>query len=305
MIVNLHQSAINNSIPVLSLRLIRQIKSEGLALIQLNDSETSWHFLEDCEIMSSNIENEANPSKMIALHINSLNSLYYEGSYNYKLQQWRRLYITNTSNICLHLLEDVPESSGQKCLWNACIVLTRYLESQMYINKSDWNNLKVLELGAGAALLSLFSHIVMNASCVCVTEQSTCLEYTKQNIRQNNHHINYDKLMIMELEWGNKLFIDNKPQIFDIIIGCDITFNPNLLDKLLYTIQFSLKDLNSICYLCHDDESCPSARNIYGYLMNKVKSYHLNIINISNYRDYINNVYHRSSIHIWKLTLES
>ena len=335
MIANLYRSEVGQSNDSNSIAVVLQERTyEGLVLVKQNNLAL-WFFQDDCEIMCSNVENESN-SKPIALHITSLNSLYSEGSYNYKLQQWRRLFITQYSNISLRLLEDVPESSGQKCLWNACIVLTRYLEAQFHLIGMDWSALSVLELGAGAALLSLFSHIVMNAHYVSVTEQATCMEYTLQNIHQNKQLINFDKIDIMELDWGNAVIANatnnktdntntnntnttnktnktnrssdivqdtNNHLTFDIIIGCDITFNPVLIDKLLITIQYSLNNKTSICYLCHDEESCPSAKNIWDILSHKVLLYNMSIIQLDNYRDYIDIAYHRPSIHIWKLML--
>jgi hypothetical protein len=129
---------------------------------------TSWFFQEECVPWYPRMT----PTVKVSAFLDNLSSLRQEGSYCYKLKQWRRFYVT-LEGIVINLVEDVPESGGQNCLWSAGAVMARYLEC------SDLRNVlcgqRILELGAGAGLTSMMAALL--GGDVYSTEQKSCLGY--------------------------------------------------------------------------------------------------------------------------------
>jgi hypothetical protein len=92
----------------------------GIEGEQEGKDHTAWHFAETCTPWRKNIA----PTTKISPHLTSINSLRFEGFYNYQSRYWERYYVT-TGGIVISLLEDIPETGGQNCLWGAGLVMAR------------------------------------------------------------------------------------------------------------------------------------------------------------------------------------
>lgn len=79
-----------------------------------------WHFHESCTAWRKNMA----PVSKISPHLSSINCLRFEGFYSYQHRYWQRYFVT-TDGIVISLMEDIPESGGQNCLWAAGLVMGR------------------------------------------------------------------------------------------------------------------------------------------------------------------------------------
>jgi hypothetical protein len=138
--------------------------------ISQNDemTRTSWFFQEECVPWYPRMT----PTSKVSSFLDNLSSLRQEGSYCYQLKQWRRFYVT-LEGIVISLVEDVPESGGQNCIWSAGLVMARYLECSDL--RSELSGRRILELGAGAGLTSMMAALL--GGDVYSTEQKSCLGY--------------------------------------------------------------------------------------------------------------------------------
>ena len=98
------------------------------------------------------------------LYISDIASLRKEGVYCYSMKAWKRCYVSR-EGVCISIVEDVPESGGQFCLWTAGLVLTNFLEYD-YDFRRSLKDKRVLEIGAGAGLTSMMASI-LGANVVC------------------------------------------------------------------------------------------------------------------------------------------
>lgn len=128
-------------------------------------------------------------------------------------------------------------------LWNAGKVVSRYLEDNAASLIKDKN---VLELGAGAGLPSLVcaSH---GAKKVVVTDypEADLIE----NLRYNIEHSLKDRQLNVAAQgylWGNDVrplqsHLDGDDANFDLLILADILFNHSEHNKLISTLQKTIK----------------------------------------------------------------
>jgi hypothetical protein len=149
-VVNIHQYNTNNVDKGIQVREwsqyeLSQISSED------DNSILAWYFSESLSTWTPT----SHLSKCCP-YIKSLDSLRYEGSFCHQLKVWKRFYITKFG-VCVQLIEDIPESGGQNCLWSAGIILSEYFQSPLC--GIDFRGKKVLELGSGNMLLLTQMHL--------------------------------------------------------------------------------------------------------------------------------------------------
>ena len=89
-------------------------------LLPHSHTQSIWHFSDQCTQWRKHLT----PIGKIAPHLTSIDTLRYEGFYEYTHKHWRRYYCTS-EGIVITLLEDVPECGGQNCLWAAGLVMAR------------------------------------------------------------------------------------------------------------------------------------------------------------------------------------
>ena len=137
-------------------------------------------------------------------------------------------------------------------VYDACIVLSRYFESQPSI---DFNNLSVLEIGCGPGLNSLSICIGKTPSLVvCTDGDEKSLTLSRTNKEKNKDVIkNEDRLQIQLLRWeveeDHHAALDvNNNNKYDVIIASDVIACPykenyihllNVFDTLLSTASDS------------------------------------------------------------------
>eukprot|EP00602_Paraphysomonas_sp_CaronLab_P013061 CAMPEP_0185038504 /NCGR_PEP_ID=MMETSP1103-20130426/34242_1 /TAXON_ID=36769 /ORGANISM="Paraphysomonas bandaiensis, Strain Caron Lab Isolate" /LENGTH=282 /DNA_ID=CAMNT_0027576969 /DNA_START=76 /DNA_END=921 /DNA_ORIENTATION=+ len=227
--------------PVSKAEIIDQSFEDVACKIRPVDGQESvWCFREQCVPWFSWMT----PVDKISAYLTSISSLCSEGSYCHILKQWKRYFVTR-DGILLELVEDVPEAGGQNCLWAAGLVMARYMDNATRSGLS-LNKKRVLELGAGAALPSMVA--ALHGGVVYSTEQKTCMKYLQDNLRLNP----VVKVHARELHWTSR----SEEEKFDIILGCDITYDVHNFDAIFETVEKCLLK-HGMLLICHDDDSCP------------------------------------------------
>jgi len=186
-----------------------------------------------------------------ANRISGCRSLSHQGLYCYHLRAWRRYYLTSgvCSSVPLRLYEDVTESGGQNSLWSAGLVMANYIDKG---NGLALPGKRVLDMGAGAGLTSMVA-AVGGAGAVVATEQPTCMAYLTNNLAMNKH-VPVDA---RPLYWTTDEPAVPEQEQFDLVLACDVTYDPSLFDALLCTMKGYLKRAGGVALVCHDNDSCP------------------------------------------------
>merc|ERR1711991_319913 len=224
------------------------------------------------------------------LYISDINSLRSEGVYCYLLKAWKRCYVTR-EGVCISIIEDVPESGGQFCLWTAGLVLTNFLEYDDNMRRS-LRGKKFLEIGSGAGLTSMVASI-LGANVVC-TEQESCLSYLKTNIELNP---DVDNIEAKCLGWVEGC--DDGDGDFDIVVGCDITYDPKMFKSIVKVFK-KYMSLSGIGLICHDNDSCPLSKFAHTNLERICEDEGFCLKEID-YSSSVQPGFFNSNVHLWSL----
>lgn len=129
-------------------------------------------------------------------------------------------------------------------LWNAGQIVARYIEDNAHEIVTGKN---VLELGAGAGLPSLLSAL-HGAKRVVVTDypDPDLIQNLQHNIQHSIPQPNQAVLVALGYLWGNdtaalKAELEHAVDGFDLMILADILFNHSEHEKLVSTLQNTLK----------------------------------------------------------------
>ena len=224
------------------------------------------------------------------LYISDIASLRKEGVYCYSMKAWKRCYVSR-EGVCISIVEDVPESGGQFCLWTAGLVLTNFLEYD-YDFRRSLKDKRVLEIGAGAGLTSMMASI-LGANVVC-TEQESCLSYLKRNIELNPV---VENIRTQSLGW---IEISDKGEVdFDIVLGCDVTYDPKMFGGIVKLFKKKMSRAG-IGLICHDNDSCPLSKFAYANLLRICNEECLSIEEID-YHSSVQIGFTSSHVQLWQL----
>eukprot|EP00548_Thalassiothrix_antarctica_P013641 CAMPEP_0194171750 /NCGR_PEP_ID=MMETSP0154-20130528/6300_1 /TAXON_ID=1049557 /ORGANISM="Thalassiothrix antarctica, Strain L6-D1" /LENGTH=251 /DNA_ID=CAMNT_0038884169 /DNA_START=18 /DNA_END=773 /DNA_ORIENTATION=+ len=147
-------------------------------------------------------------------------------------------------------------------LWSTGLAMGKYLESQhletnlqrtFYTRKEKLN---VLELGSGNGFLAvcLLAYLKDRIENLVVTDlDDDHLALMKQTMNSNHHLPNHDRVTLMEHKWGHfvptattesnnndssiiKAQVQSGTVCFDLIIGSDVAYHPDLYDVLIQSL---------------------------------------------------------------------
>lgn len=271
-------------LPVEKAALLDTWTEHGVCSVkQIDNGSSCWCFSADTVPWSRGLT----PLSSTATRITSLSCLCKEGAYWASCNKWKRVYITR-SGIEIILTEDVPESGGQNCLWCAGVVMARYIENPLISTAIQGK--RVLELGAGAGLTSMVASII--GGDVYGTEQDSCINYLEYNLALNPH---IPPVTARTLHWMN----DYSGSLFDVIIGCDITYDINMTESIFATLKLCL-DRNGVCLICHDDDSCPMSPEAHSKLLRLAGENSFDVEDIT-YTDFVEPCFCGPKIKMWKI----
>jgi len=162
----------------------------------------------------------------------------------------------------------------------------------------------VLELGGGAGLVGMVA-AVLGAS-VTVTEQQSCMPYLLRN-RDLNKHTGVD--FIAKALFWEACPRDGKGKAgekgggfedrFDLVVGCDITYDPSLFEALISTLYMHLAK-GGLAWICHDNDSCPLSKTAEAQLGSICAKYDLHFVTWP-LKDIMPPEFFQKSICMWKI----
>ena len=113
--------------------------------------------------------------------------------------------------------------------WDASIVLAKYFQ----MNAAVVNNKKIIELGAGTGLVSIFASI-LGAAYVYATD----LEYSLPNLMKNIDANSLSHIEVQELDWyfPEKNTIVRDQVELDIVVAADCVWLEHLIEPFVNTL---------------------------------------------------------------------
>ena len=140
-------------------------------------------------------------------------------------------------------------------IWDAALILSKFLENQNHFPPQTWRYKKVIELGAGLGVPSL-SAATLGAELVVATDMPENIELLNRNIQLNFSELNSTdgashRMQAQSLLWGDlhaaaALFTQTR---WDLILCSDLLVLASSIDALVATIV-ALSHDNTITYSC-------------------------------------------------------
>lgn len=129
-------------------------------------------------------------------------------------------------------------------VWNSGILLTRLLDKLSQMDQSFLKEKVVLELGCGVALASIAAEKLGASRVIATDSNEEVLALAQTNINNNN----VSNVKAFALQWG-LLDAFEFEETADLIIGSDLTYNPNTWRSLAESIATILKAGGMVIYL--------------------------------------------------------
>ncbi|CAB4469764.1 hypothetical protein RhiirA5_351304 [Rhizophagus irregularis] len=192
------------------------------------------------------------------------------------------LYPDNDNNE-LFMNDDDHAVKTANNVWDASLILSKFLEKQCNENKLDFKGKKVIELGAGKSIPSLTSSI-LGASMVTITDAPIVIPEIEKIIKLNGFENN--NVLAKPLDWENRkdyipFLIDKGP--WDFILAADVIW----VDYLIVPLVDSIDELSTPSYttllLCHQSRTTRSDNMLFdtlkkrGWKIQKVSRDELNL----------------------------
>ena len=224
--------------------------------------------------------------------LSSTRDLRNQGLYCFYLRAWRRYYLTQ-QHVAIRLYEDVTETGGQNSLWSAGLVLAHFIERW----ERPLGDARVMEMGAGAGLGAMVASTLGAARCVA-TEQPSCMPYLEANLAFN---VESAPVEAMTLYWTTDDLKVKSGDQFDIILACDVTYDPSLFDALLNTMHAYLSRApGAEALICHDNDSCPLSSSAETALVHASHSHGLSFEEIA-LKGKVHDCFYEPSVRLWRL----
>lgn len=128
-------------------------------------------------------------------------------------------------------------------VWDASIVLAKYLEALIFDEKLCLGNKSFIELGAGTGLVGLVvaaygymktfilklkqhpnEYFTFSRANCTLTDLNDILPILHKNLNDNTQSIDQSLVKIKELDWNNHSFIQNTFEKYDIILIADCIY---------------------------------------------------------------------------------
>lgn len=162
--------------------------------------------------------------------------------------------------------ETDPDLTGQ-ILWPGCKLLLTWIDK----NIDYFDNKKIVELGSGIAICSLFIAKYGKSKKIVTTDGS---DIVIDLIKENSKLAGCDNVECELLSWGrmsSKSFVEEH-ETFDIVMGSEIAYNENCIDALVITVNELLSN-DGVFIIGHIDRYGQVTR----YFFNKLHEYNLTI----------------------------
>ncbi|XP_023017560.2 protein N-lysine methyltransferase METTL21D [Leptinotarsa decemlineata] len=154
-------------------------------------------------------------------------------------------------------------------VWDAAIVLAKYLETLCQINTKFLVNKNVIELGAGVGCVGI------TAAClganVLLTDLPVAIPLMSKNVETNKvaWQQSQGNVETMTLIWGEEADIKCSP---DIILLTDCIYYKESIDSLIITLKELAMDDTTI-FLTQELRDTEKQKNCWEYFVNHIKDY--------------------------------
>lgn len=139
--------------------------------------------------------------------------------------------------------DDIEKVGVGGRIWKSSVVLSALLKSEKLRNLINFENKRILEIGAGAGICGIVCS-TLNIKQITITDRDPgCLVLIEKNIQENLGKINKEKIEIKNFDWGNEELLEKFKGTFDILIGSDIIYSSFMIEPLC----------NALDFLCEND----------------------------------------------------
>ncbi|XP_031565488.1 protein-lysine methyltransferase METTL21D-like [Actinia tenebrosa] len=145
------------------------------------------------------------------------------------------------------VIKQAEEGDVGCVVWDAAIVLEKYLETEGFLNKRQMKGKRAIELGAGTGLVGLVAS-VLGADVVC-TDLQDIIPLIELNIITNKHLVT-GSLSAAVLKWGEDVSQLLPP--FDYIFIADCIYYEESLEPLIKTMC-DLSGPSTLIYLSYEE----------------------------------------------------
>lgn len=166
--------------------------------------------------------------------------------------------------------------------------MARYLENPVISNTVRGK--RVLELGAGCGLTSMVASLV--GGDVYSTEQDSCMPYLEYNLSLNQL---VSKVSVRRLHWTD----DYSGQLFNLILGCDITYDIKMIDAIFATLSLCLEP-DGTCFICHDNDSCPLSAEAFSKILTVAAATGFSVTE-EDYKELIEPSFYGPKVQMWRI----
>jgi len=136
----------------------------------------------------------------------------------------------------IKILQDADGATGAT-VWDASLVLSKYIENTDDFPPGFFVNKKCIELGSGCGLVGIV--IGLLGAKIILTDQKFVMNLLRKNIETN---IPSSKVTAIELNWGQDVSFLNPP--FQYIFCSDVIYLEDTFDLLIKTLR-DLSDQNT------------------------------------------------------------
>ncbi|VVC44769.1 Hypothetical protein CINCED_3A010417 [Cinara cedri] len=150
-------------------------------------------------------------------------------------------------------------------VWDAAIVLAKYLENLFVQKKETFESKTVIELGSGLGCVGL------TAACfggiVTLTDLSENVQQLKQNIDENKHFLK-GKAQSITLKWGTTF--ESEP--FDFLLMADCIYYPEVIEALVKTM-IELTTPNTVILISQELRETEKQKNTWKMFIDLLTEY--------------------------------
>ncbi|CAG8452756.1 3184_t:CDS:2 [Funneliformis caledonium] len=226
---------------------------------------------------------------------NSSSTLLIEGpkfpSYNFISSSTNQFKINNQAIYLYHSndlkINDVVNNDHTiktaYSVWDASLILSKFLEKQCNENKLNFKGKKVIEVGAGKSIPSIASYI-LGASLVTITDVPSVVPEIEKIITLNGFE--NKNVFAKPLDWINRkehipILINEGP--WDYILAADVVWVDYLIEPLIDTISELSTPSHTTLFLCHQTRTTRSDKLLFdaienhGWKIHKVSMNELNL----------------------------
>ncbi|XP_022165773.1 protein-lysine methyltransferase METTL21D-like [Myzus persicae] len=145
-------------------------------------------------------------------------------------------------------------------VWDASLVLAKYLETLFLKNNETFKSKRVIELGSGLGCVGLA------AACfganVKLTDLPENLPQLQQNVEENTSCIN-GSVQTVALTWGTTF----ESEAFDFLLMADCIYYPEVVEALVKTIT-ELTTPKTVILICQELRETEKQKNTWKMFLN-------------------------------------